>query len=488
MNAITPIQDSALPVIVIGAGPVGLAAAAHLIGRGLPVKVLEAGSSVADHVRSWGHIRLFSPWSYNIDKAARALLEKAGWEAPKRSVHPTGFELYEQYLKPLSETPEISAVVETDARVVGISRSGFDKMKSAGRELAPFSVIVRRFDGSEREVLGRAVIDASGTWSNPNPIGSNGLPVPGEKSLGHKLAYGAPDVLGQDIDSYANRRVLVIGAGHSAANVLLDLATLRNRAPDTQIVWAVRGSSLARLFGGGANDKLEARGALGQALEKLVASGAVELHLNSTVAALKDGNQVHATLRQPSGYTATVAVDRVIAATGQRPDLDILREIRLDLDPATESPRVLAPLIDPNVHSCGTVRPHGHRELAQPETGFYIAGIKSYGRAPTFLMATGYEQVRSIVAAIAGDMAAADDVQLDLPETGVCSTNLVTGEGESCGTKDTAEPASSCCGPAKAEPKPEPVAVATACCSKQAKIMAETQPAVPVKVAANACC
>src|SRR3546814_3202733 len=62
-------------------------------------------------------------------------------------------------------------------------------------------------------------------------------------------------------------------------------------------------------------------------------------------------------------------------------------------------------------------------ELAQPDTGFYIAGIKSYGRAPTFLMATGYEQVRSIAAALAGDMTAADDVQLDLPETGVCSSD-----------------------------------------------------------------
>ena len=50
--------------------------------------------------------------------------------------------------------------------------------------------------------------------------------------------------------------------------------------------------------------------------------------------------------------------------------------------------------------------------------------MKSYGRAPTFLLATGYEQVRSIAAALAGDWTAARDVQLDLPETGVCSTTL----------------------------------------------------------------
>ena len=115
-------------------------------------------------------------------------------------------------------------------------------------------------------------------------------------------------------------------------------------------------------------------------------------------------------------------VDRIIAATGQRPDLSLTRELRLDFDPWLESVKALGPLIDPNVHSCGSVPPHGHRELSHPEPGFYTIGIKSYGRAPTFLLLTGYEQVRSIAAAIAGDMAAADDVRLVLPETGVCST------------------------------------------------------------------
>ena len=485
MNALSPLpQTAALPVIVIGAGPVGLAAAAHLLARGLPVKVLEAGRSVAAHVRAWGHIRLFSPWSYNIDKAARALLEQHGWQVPKRSVHPTGAELYEQYLRPLAETPEMAAIIETDARVTAISRQGFDRMKSAGREAAPFSLVIRKADGSERRELARAVIDASGTWSHPNPIGSDGLPIPGEREAGFRLAYGAPDVLGTEIDSYANKRVLVIGAGHSAANVLLDLAKLRDRAPETRIVWAVRGASLAKLFGGGANDRLEARGALGQALEALVKSGGLELHRNSRVVALETGaHGIKVLLQQPSGHGETVEVDGVIAATGQRPALDMLREVRLDLDPATESPRVLAPLIDPNVHSCGTVRPHGHRELAQPEAGFYIAGIKSYGRAPTFLMATGYEQVRSIVAAIVGDMAAADDVQLDLPETGVCSTNSGS-EGEPAG-------ASSCCTTTCCEePAPEaaPAPVASACCGKAAKTAAASQPEKRIAVAAGSCC
>jgi glycine/D-amino acid oxidase-like deaminating enzyme len=481
MTAHSQILPTRLPVIVIGAGPVGLAAAAHLIARDIPVKLLDAGASVAANVRSWGHVQLFSPWSYNIDKAARALLDKTGWQAPKRSAHPTGADLYEQYLQPLAATPEIAAVTELNARVTGVSRLGFDKMKSAGREHAPFSVMVETQDGQAREDLASAVIDTSGTWSQPNPIGSNGLPVPGEtaaaKSDPWAIAYGVPDVLGKDAAHYAGRRVLVIGAGHSAANVLLDLAKLTG----TEIIWAVRGASLARLFGGGANDKLAARGALGQALETLVKAGGIDLRMHRTVTRIETGDALHVTLATPGGDAQMVEVDRIIAATGQRPDLAMLREIRLDLDPATESPRVLAPMIDPNLHSCGTVRPHGHRELAQPDAGFYIAGIKSYGRAPTFLLATGYEQVRSIVAALAGDTTAADDIQLDLPETGVCSISLPKAvadiSGDSCG--------SSSCG------TPEPVQVqapaVTACCSKanDANVKAG-KPAQPV--AANACC
>lgn len=133
-----------------------------------------------------------------------------------------------------------------------------------------------------------------------------------------------------------------------------------------------------------------------------------------------------------------------MCATGQRPDLAITSELRVKLDPGLESTEALGPLIDPNVHSCGTVRPHGHRELAHPEPGFYTIGVKSYGRAPTFLMATGYEQARSVVAALAGDLQAAGRVELDLPETGVCgvpSRSAAAGAGNKLVT-----PAVACCG------------------------------------------
>lgn len=479
MTAMPHPSSLLLPVAVIGAGPVGLAAAAHLIERGLPVKLYEAGDDVGHHLRDWGHVRLFSPWAYNIDRAAKRLLEGTGWQAPNQDEYPTGLDIYEKYLKPLSRTAAIAGVVETGARVTGISRLGFDKMKSAGREAAPFTLEVALRDGSRRRDLARAVIDCSGTWAQPNPLGANGRPVPGEREHADAVAYGIPDVLGHARQAYAGRRVLVVGAGHSAANALLDLAALAQQAPDTRIAWAVRGASLQRLFGGGANDQLAARGQLGRDLQALAESGRMALYMNSGVSALaRQAEGLAVTLTQPNGATETILVDRIIVATGQRPALDWLRELRLDLDPAVESSRTLAPLIDPNVHSCGTVRPHGHRELAQPEPGFYIAGIKSYGRAPTFLLATGYEQVRSIAAALAGDMAAADDVQLELPQTGVCG--VPAGDGTA---------AAGCCAtPAATPDRATRDCCAPACCSEPAPALAVAKAAPKQSARRAACC
>lgn len=430
-------RSAASPVAVIGAGPVGLAAASHLLQRGLPVLVLEAGDSVAAHLGTYRQVRLFSPWRYNIDHAARALLEAAGWVAPDLEALPTAGELVDHYLAPLARTAAMAPHVQFGARVVAVSRDGFDKAKTAGREQADFVLQVQTAEGL-REVRARAVIDASGTWSQPNPLGVHGLPVPGEAEARSRIVHGMPDVLGAQRSRYAGRKVLVVGAGHSAAGNLLALATLTEQEPGTRLAWAVRGKDLRRLFGGGEKDGLTARGELGVRLRALVEQGRLELHLGFGIRALAAGPQGLQVFAVDPGKAPIDGIDEIIASTGARPDLGIARELRLRLDPWLESTDALAPLIDPNVHSCGTVRPHGHRELAHPEVGFYAIGAKSYGRAPNFLLATGYEQARSVVAALAGDLGAADDVQLELPETGVCSVDLA-------GPASTRAPASSAC-------------------------------------------
>ncbi|MEV4096303.1 FAD-dependent oxidoreductase [Streptosporangium saharense] len=409
------VRPDDLPVVVIGAGPVGLAAAAHLTERGLDFVVLEAGERAGASIARWGHVRVFSPWRYDIDSAARRLLEADGWSAPDEEWLPTGAELIEDYLAPLAKL--FGDRVRTGAKVTAISRLGYDRVRTAGRERAPF--LIRLADGGELDA--RAVIDASGTYATPNVLGASGLPAHGEADAADLVDHALPDVLGADRDRYAGRHVLVVGAGHSAATTLLALAQLA----DTPITWAIRAGDAARAYGGGEADALPARGALGTRLHAHVESGRVRLVTGFfTHAVERDGEHVRVISRDPSGHERSVTVDRIVSATGYRPDHAIAGELRLDLDPILGSTRALAPLIDPNAHSCGTVPPHGADELAHPEDGYYAVGVKSYGRAPTFLLATGYEQARSVVAALAGDWQAARDVRLSLPETGVCSSNL----------------------------------------------------------------
>ncbi|SOC49945.1 Thioredoxin reductase [Blastococcus aggregatus] len=447
--ASTLVRQTDLPAIVIGAGPVGLAAAAHLTDRGLTPLVLEAGDHVGAAMRAWGHIRTFTPWQYIVDPTAEKLLAPTGWTRPAGDVPPTGAEVVAGYLAPLAAVLG-DAVVRTGARVVAVTREGLDKSRTLGREQRPFLVRVQDRDGTVRDVRAAAVIDASGTWGQRNPLGASGLPAVGEPEAeaAGVLVGPLPDVLGTDRARFAGRRTLVVGMGHSAANTLLSLAQLARAAAGTEIVWAIRGTDARRLFGGGEADELPDRGKLGTDLRSLVVSGAIEHQAGFSITGLEltgDGT-VTVVGQTAEGEQRIEGVHNVAAATGFRPDVAMLSEVRLDLDAGLDAPRQLAPLVDPAFHSCGTVPPHGHRELAHPEDpGFYMVGMKSYGRAPTFLITTGNEQVRSIAAHLAGDDAAADEVQLVLPETGVCSVSLpltddlTTAGGSCCGTAPAAE-------------------------------------------------
>jgi thioredoxin reductase len=441
-------------VAIIGAGPVGLAAAAHILERGFRPIVLEAGADVAHSVRQWGHVELFSPWEYSIDRAAARLLAPTGWNSPEPDQYPTGAELVERYLEPLANKTALATHIHTSSRVTDISRVGFDKLKTKGREAAPFEIRYQNGHGP-KIVRADAVIDASGTWQSPNPAGANGLRAVGETQAASRIVYGMPDVLGKDRARYAGKTIAVLGAGHSAIGTLADLARLAEQVPDTKPIWLLRGNDPAKAFGGGANDKLAARGQLGTAFAALIAAGRIRVESGFRVSHLT-ANGAHLVVGTGAGCCGRqLTVDELIVATGFRPDLDFVRELRIELDPAIECPVALAPLIDPNEHSCGTVRPHGARELAQAEPGFYFAGMKSYGRAPTFLMITGYEQVRSIAADIAGDREAAERVELELPETGVCNRSTSLDADKCCGGPALSDVDACCLADAKAREQGE---------------------------------
>ncbi|MFI5749313.1 NAD(P)-binding domain-containing protein [Streptomyces sp. NPDC051644] len=426
-----------VPTVVIGAGPIGLAAAAHLVERGIDPLVLEAGPRAASAVREWSHVRLFSTWSELVDPAAEKLLAPTGWTAPEGSSCPSGGDWAEQYLQPLAEV--LGDKVRYGARVTGVSRLGRDRVVDADRGDQPFTVHIALADGTEERITARSVIDASGTWTTPGPIGGDGLPALGERAAAERISYRVPDLKDPAVRArYAGKRTAVIGSGASAFTALAHLSGLAKETPGTHAVWILRRGISGSTFGGGSADQLPARGALGLAAKAAVDDGHADAVTGfRTFATEKSGAQL--VLVAEDGRRLD-PVDEVIVLTGFRPDTGILSELRLNLDERLQAPVELAPLIDPNQHSCGTVYPHGAKELAHPEQDVYVVGMKSYGRAPTFLAMTGYEQVRSVAAALAGDKEAAERVELTLPETGVCGgaglfddPNTARSEGEGGG-------------------------------------------------------
>lgn len=407
-----------LPVVVIGAGPVGLAAAAELTRRELPFLLLERGEHAGAAVAQWHHVRVFSRWAELIAPAARPLLDAHGWTEPDPEGYPTGAEWVENYLRPLGEA--LGEAARFDTEVTGVARRGRDRVVDAGRESEPLTVHVRTTDGREERITARAVIDTSGTWTTPNPLGGDGLPAIGEASAAQHISYRVPDFTDTDIAArHAGRHVVVAGSGHSALTALIVLADLAGEHPGTRITWLLRRGTIGSTFGGGQADELPARGALGLRAQAAVEAGHINVVTGFRTETVEHTDHGQLTLIPAEGDPVT-DVDEVIVLTGFRPDLSWLSEIRLDLDATLQAPTKLAPLIDPNAHSCGTAYPHGVTELSHPEPGVFLAGMKSYGRAPTFLAMTGYEQVRSIVAALAGDHEAAQRVELTLPDTGVC--------------------------------------------------------------------
>lgn len=409
----TPLEY--LPAIVIGAGPIGLAAAAHLASRDIPFIILESEDEIAASLRGWAHVPMFTPWQYSIDPVAKDLLSSTEWNLDvDPEVCPIGGELRDGYLIPLSQNESIKPYLYTNHRVISVLRRGIG-LTEHRRKHAPFEVIC----SNETEIvsfLGRAVLDCSGTWQQPNPLGASGKQASGEFECSDSIWSGIPDAETRDRVFFENHHTLVVGSGHSAMHAVRDLIELQKTAPATRVTWAIRRDNEG-MRESCDDDTLTERALLRHDARELISTGQVDF---------LTGIRIDEIVRRDDGLGIItidgreIRADRVVNCTGFRPDTGILREIRTDLHPAFECVFGISELVDPDRNACGTVPLHGVDHLLQPEPDFFILGSKSFGRAGTFLLYTGYEQVRSVVAYLDGDEAAFE-ILTELPESGLCS-------------------------------------------------------------------
>ncbi|MGI8819702.1 MAG: NAD(P)-binding domain-containing protein [Chthoniobacterales bacterium] len=385
---------SGTAIAIIGAGPIGLEAALAALARGYAVEIFERGA-VAEAVREWGHVGMFSPFGMNATTRALAQLQAAGATLPGPEELLTGAEFRTRYLAPLARTLP-PGVLHENTTVVALGRSRIlkgDHIGAPTRNATPFRLLLQTGD-QERIVHADAVLDCSGTYGQPNRLGDGGIPVPGERVCADHIHHGIPDLAGAARAQFDRRRVLVVGAGHSAATVICQLAALH---PETEIHWLLRrdrelpGEEVAE-------DPLPARARLVAAANRLVREDRVTLHRTASVEAIAPQEGALAVVLTSSTGSCTITVDELVAATGFRPDLMLTRELQVQTCWATEGTYPLAAsLLGEAGADCLQTPAFGAEMLMHPEPGFFTLGMKSYGRSPNFLLRTGYEQVEMVL-------------------------------------------------------------------------------------------
>lgn len=386
---------------IIGAGPVGLEAALTARARGYEVHVFERGACAGDAVRRWGHVRMFSPFEMNASAGGMAALRKAGAELPGPEALLTGREFAACYLDPLAAL--LNGRVHFNSEVIAIGRSRTAKGEKIGdpaRAAEPFRLLVGS-DGKESVHQADYVFDCSGTFLQPNPLGAGGVPAAGESACGRAISTGVPDVSGAERARFQGRRVLVVGGGHSAATVVRDLATLPERGRRGSIVWCVRREVVlpcSRI----ADDPLPERDSLMNLANALVSGGRVDFRAGSAVDSLRGSSRGIEVVLANATTTEVIVVDQIVSAVGFRPNLELARELQVQTCYATEGTYPLAAsMLGDSDGDCLAITTGGAEMLRHPEPGFFTLGMKSYGRAPNFLIRSGYEQIRSVLDSLA---------------------------------------------------------------------------------------
>lgn len=392
-------------IAILGAGPIGLEAALAAAAGGWSFTVYEASDGVAGNLRSWGHVRLFTPWSMNVSPRVRRRLAESAMEPPNGDDCPTGAELVERVFEPLASTPEIEPRLRFGARVLDVSREGLlksDEIGTGARRDRPFRLLVRDRGGREHIAHADVVLDCTGTYDNPNALGVGGIAAPGERAAEEYIIRQIPDFeapsLTGEAPGWGGMRILLVGAGHSAQTVARDLHDVVERVPDTRVTWAIR--SAAPTFGAIEDDALPARYALATRAKHLAydPDTPFDVRLGRSVDGLDAGPAgIDVSLKLGDGSIEHVVVDRIISMTGSVGDARMYRQLQVHECYATSGPMKLAAgLLASSSTDCLAQESLGADALTNPEPDFFILGGKSYGRNTTFLLRVGWDQVAEV--------------------------------------------------------------------------------------------
>ncbi len=385
-------------IAIFGAGPIGVEAALYAVELGHEVQVYERGS-VGENVRRWGHLRLFSSWDINRSVLGVRELAARGVAMVADRDYPTGAEYCQSYLDPLARSPRLAHRIHEHCTVLHVGRDGIAKLDLVGgpRERHPFRILLDSPTG-ESVVRADTVIDCTGTYGNSNWMGNGNIPAVGERGLRERMAYTSQDIAGADRERYAARRVLLVGAGHSAATALELLTGLEG----TTVVWVVR-SERDEPLTTFVDDPLPERDRLSRLANRIAREGhaAVEVHGGTMVEAVKHGGGGFEVTLSKNGVSSRVAVDCILAHVGYEPDNSIYRELQVHECYASLGPmKLAATLLASGSADCLAQSSAGPESLRNPEPGFFILGAKSYGKNSNFLIRIGLEQIREVFSLI----------------------------------------------------------------------------------------
>ena len=369
-----------LRIAVIGAGPIGIEAALYAKACGFPVAVYDRGR-IGDHVRRWGHVRMFTPFGMNATPLGLAEVrrEKAGRSLPAEGDLITGKQFVDTYLTPLAETETLIESLHLEEAVLQVGRAASVKKSEPGAERLPFRLLVRDGKGQERIDTADVVLDCTGKLNTPNRLGDGNIPAVGELAAKPHIAWGIEDILGERRAHYGGKSIVLVGDGYSAATTICALAELAEAVNDTWVFWLTRGprgAPLPRL----PNDPLKERDRLAVRANSLATrcDGNLEFHpqtvLDEVVSHGPDkGFRVAG---RTAGKPVSWEVERVIANVGYRADMRISDGLRVDV-------------------------PTGQPETREPN--YFIIGNKSTVVKSDFLIRDGFDQIRRVFAQLSGN-------------------------------------------------------------------------------------